>query len=180
MAMVSMPGIGTIAAGDYCPNLVTFGARGTWNLWNTPSPYTVGKIPDGSSKTICLSECIACFPAYPTIDPESGTLENSMCWPYPGFSNTVGSYWPNPDQLPGQSNFQAYTATSGYFLPQIGVDLVSADPNDCQTFHPGAMNVAMMDGSVSQVTDLVSQMSWNWALDPADNQTLSAGWNEGN
>jgi prepilin-type processing-associated H-X9-DG protein len=53
---------------------------------------------------------------------------------------------------------------------------VTADPNDCQTFHPGAMNVAMMDGSVVQVTDQVSQINWNNALDPADNQTLETGW----
>ena len=96
MAIVSMPGIGPIAAGDYCINLVVFGAGGTWNLWNTSSPYTIGKIPDGSSKTICMTECIACFPAYPTVDPESGTLENSMSWPFPAYTNTVGSLLAEP------------------------------------------------------------------------------------
>ena len=39
------------------------------------------------------------------------------------------------------------------------------------------MNVGMMDGSVIQVTDQMSQSNWNYALDPADNQTLDAGWN---
>ncbi|HTU27654.1 MAG TPA: DUF1559 domain-containing protein [Pirellulales bacterium] len=177
MATVPMPGIGAICAGDYCINLVVFGAAGTWNLWNTPSPYTIGKIPDGSSKTIAMTECIACFPQYPTVDPQSGTLENSMSWPFPGYSNTVGSYWPNPDQLPGSSNYYKTLGTPGFYLPQIGVDLVSANPNDCQTFHPAAMNVGMMDGSVVQVTDQVSQANWNFALDPADNQTLEATWN---
>ncbi|HEY1784284.1 MAG TPA: DUF1559 domain-containing protein [Pirellulales bacterium] len=177
MAIVTMPGIGQIAAGDYCINLVVFGAGGTWNLWNTSSPFTIGKIPDGTSKTICMTECIACFPAYPTVDPQSGTLENSMSWPFPAYTNSVGSYWPNPDQLPGQTNYYKTTGQPGFYLPQIGVDLQTADPNDCQTFHPGAMNVGLMDGSVIQVTDQVSQLNWNNALDPADSQTLEIGWN---
>ena len=176
MSIIPIPGVGVISAGDYCINLVVFGAKGTWNLWNTPSPYALGKIPDGSSKTIAMTECIACFPAYPTVDPESGTLENSMTWSYPGYTNTVGSYWPNPDQLPGQPNFQPYTPTTGYFLPQIGVDLVTANPNDCQTFHPTVMNVGMLDGSVIQVSAEISQIYWDYALDPADNQALEAGW----
>ena len=179
MAIMPMPGFGAIAAGDYCINLVVFGADGTWNLWNTSSPYTYGKIPDGSSKTICMTECIACFPAYPTVDPQSGNFENSMSWPFPGISNTVGSYWPNPDQLPGSPHYYKTLKTAGFYLPQIGVDLVTADPNDCQTFHPGAMNVGMMDGSVIQVTDQISQSSWNYALDPVDSQTLESGWNDG-
>ena len=171
MTITAQPGVGPIAAGDYCINLVVFGAGGTWNLWNTSSPYTIGKIPDGSSKTICMTECISCFPDSPD------TWEDSMSWPFPGYSNTVGSYWPNPDQLPGSTNYYKLTGQPGFFLPQIGVDLVSADPNDCQTFHPSAMNVGMMDGSVIQVTDQVSQNNWNYALDPADNQTLETGWN---
>ncbi len=154
-----MPGIGQIAAGDYCINLVVFGAGGTWKFFcfseHAPSRslHDSGKIPDGSSKTICMTECIACFPAYPTVDPQSGTLENSMSWPFPAITNTVGSYWPNPDQLPGSTHYYKLTGQPGFYLPQIGVDLVTANPNDCQTFHPSAMNVGMMDGSVIQVAD---------------------------
>ena len=86
MSIVAMPGVGPIAAGDYCINLVMFGAAGTWNLWNTPSPYTIGKIPDGNSKTICMTECIACFPDYPTVDPKQRQLWRTRCrWPYPGY-----------------------------------------------------------------------------------------------
>jgi prepilin-type N-terminal cleavage/methylation domain-containing protein/prepilin-type processing-associated H-X9-DG protein len=175
MSIVAMPVVGPIAAGDYCINLVMFGAAGTLNLWNTASIYTIGKIPDGSSKTICMTECIACFPNSPTVDPNTGNFENSMCWPYPGYSDTVGSYWPDNDQLPGQPTY--IKNNNNFYLPQIGVDLVIADPDYCQTFHPGAMNVAMMDGSVVQVVDTVSQANWNYALDPADGKTLETDWN---
>jgi hypothetical protein len=38
------------------------------------------------------------------------------------------------------------------------------------------MNVAMMDGSVRQFGDDISQSNWNYALDPADNQVLDTNW----
>lgn len=128
------------------------------------------------SKTICMTECGGCFPAYPSIDPQSGTLENWMSWPFPAYTNTLGCYWPNPDELPGQPNFVPYSANTGYAFPQIGTTPMLADPNRCQSYHPGSMNVAMMDGSVRQVSDDVSQTNWNYAIDPADNQTLDGNW----
>jgi type II secretory pathway pseudopilin PulG len=177
MSIIPIPGVGVISAGDYCINLVVFGANGTFNLWNAPSPYTIGKIPDGNSKTICMTECIACFPAYPTVDPESGTLENSMTWAWPGLWNMVGSYWPNPNQLPTPGQKIKYTVNFDYYMPQIGVDLTTAVPNKDQTFHPTTMNVGMLDGSVIQISYQISQLNWDHALDPADNQVLEADWN---
>jgi prepilin-type N-terminal cleavage/methylation domain-containing protein/prepilin-type processing-associated H-X9-DG protein len=168
--------MGNIAAGNYALNLVLFGAGGSFNIKGAPSTYKYGKLPDGTSKTICMTECGACFPAYPSVDPQSGTLENWMSWPYPAYPNTLGCYWPNPDELPGQPNFVPYTATTGYALPQVGTTPMLANPNLCQSYHPGSMNIAMMDGSVRQVSDDVSQMNWNYAIDPADNQTLDGNW----
>ncbi len=167
---------GKTATGNYTINTVLFGANGTWGLQGQSSPYKFGKIPDGTSKTICLTECGGCFPAYPSVDPQSGTLENWMSWPYPCYTNTLGCYWPNPDELPGQPNFIPYSATSGYPLPQIGTTPLSANPNLCQSYHPGAMNIAMMDGSVRQINDDISQSNWNFALDPADSQLFDASW----
>ena len=171
-----MATMGNIATGNYAINLVLFGAGGSFNIKGAVSPYKLGRIPDGSSKTICMTECGGCFPAYPSVNPQSGTLENWMSWPYPAYPNTLGCYWPNPDELPGQANFAPYSATTGYALPQIGTSPMLANPNLCQSYHPGCMNVAMMDGSVRKVGDDVSQMNWNYALDPADNQTLDGNW----
>jgi prepilin-type N-terminal cleavage/methylation domain-containing protein/prepilin-type processing-associated H-X9-DG protein len=167
---------GKTATGNYAINTVLFGAGGTFNLQGQSSPYKYGKIPDGTSKTICMTECAGCFPSYPSVDPQSGTLENWMSWPYPCYTNTLGCYWPNPDELPGQANFVPYSATTGYPLPQIGTTAQFANPNLCQSFHPGAMNIAMMDGSVRQINDDISQSNWNYALDPADNQILDSNW----
>lgn len=167
---------GKTATGNYAINLVLFGAGGSFNLKGQPSQYKCGNIPDGSSKTICLTECSGCFPAYPSVDPQSGTLENWMSWPYPAYTNTLGCYWPNPDELPGQSNFVPYSGTTGYALPQVGTTAQLADPNLCQSYHPGLMNIGMMDGSVRQISGTVSQTNWNYALDPADSRVLDGGW----
>ena len=94
-----------------------------------------------------------------------------MTWPYSAYPNTYGSYWPNPDELPGQANY-----TGLYALPQIGITPMQADPNLCQSYHPGVMNIALMDGSVRTITADLSQRTWSNALNPADGQVLGPDW----
>ena len=163
------------AAGNYAINTVLFGAGGTYNIQGQPSMYKYGRIPDGTSKTICMTECGACFPSYPTYDPQSGTQENWMCWAVPCFTNTIGSYWPNTDELQGQPSY-LNVYNSNFPLPQIGTTTQAADPNLCQSYHPSAMNIAMMDGSVRQVSEDVNQSNWNYALDPNDAHLLDSSW----
>lgn len=93
-----------------------------------------------------------------------------MCWQWPAYLNEFGPYWPDPDQLPGGSNF-----TGQYALPQIGITSMKADPNLAQSYH-GIMNVALMDGSVRRVYRFISQQTWTSALNPADGQTLASDW----
>jgi hypothetical protein len=167
---------GKTAAGNYAINTVLFAANGTFNIQGQSSPYKFGRIPDGTSKTICLTECAACFPGFPVLNAQSNTDENWMTWPVPCYTNTIGDYWPNPDELPGQANFIALSATTGYPLPQVGTTALVADPNLCQSFHPSCMNLAMMDGSVRQISEDVSQWNWNYALGPNDAQNMDANW----
>ena len=162
---------GKTATSNYALNLVLFGANGTFNVKGQASPYTLGKIPDGTSNTVGMVETSGCFPGYPTISPQSGTPENFMSWPFPAYLNTMGPYWPNPDELPGQPNY------NGLFpLPQIGVTAAQADPNLCQSYHPMAMNVTMADGSVRKVSSGLSQTTWTAALDPADGRVPGPDW----
>jgi prepilin-type processing-associated H-X9-DG protein len=49
-----------------------------------------------------------------------------------------------------------------------------ADPNTCQRFHPGVMNVAMMDGSVRAIKGTINQRIWSNLLDPADGGIVSS------
>ncbi|HKI30931.1 MAG TPA: DUF1559 domain-containing protein [Gemmataceae bacterium] len=162
---------GKTATSNYALNLALFGAGGTFNVKGAPSPYRIGNIPDGTSNTIGLVETSGCFPAFPTINPQSGTAENYMTWDYPAYPNTLGPYWPNPDELPGQPHF-----TGLFALPQIGVRPTQADPNLCQSYHTGVMNLGLMDGSVRNISAAVSATTWTNALNPADGQALGPDW----
>jgi hypothetical protein len=161
---------GKTATSNYALNLLLFGAGGTFNLKGPSSPYRIGTIPDGTSNTIGMVETSGCFPGYPTVDPQSGTTENYMTWDYPAYLNTFGPYWLNPDELPGQRNY-----TGSFPLPQIGVTQTLADPNLCQSYHT-VMNVALMDGSIRQISSGVSATTWSNALNPADGQVLGSDW----
>jgi prepilin-type N-terminal cleavage/methylation domain-containing protein len=167
-------GVGTVAphyaTGNYALNLALFGAGGTFNVRGAPSPYRIETVPDGSSNTIGMVEASGCFPGYPTVDPQTGTLESYMTWHWPAYPNSFGPYWPNPDELPGQPNY------SGLFaLPQINVKAMQADPNLSQSYHP-VMVVALMDGSVRKISAGLSQTTWTYALNPADGQVLGPDW----
>ena len=117
-----------------------------------------------------MVEASGCFPGFPLVNPQTGTLESYMTWHWPAYPNQFGPYWPNPDELPGSPNY------SGMFpLPQINVSSTKADPNLSQSYHT-IMNVALMDGSVRKISADLSQTTWSNALNPADGQVLSADW----
>ncbi|MBV8609807.1 MAG: DUF1559 domain-containing protein [Singulisphaera sp.] len=155
---------GKTATSNYCMNLELFGAGNTFDQYHKgkPSPYKIGTIPDGTSNTIGLFETAGSFPGYPTVDPQSGTYENIMAWAPPAYPNTIGPYWPNPDELVGQVNY-----TGSYPLPQIGINPMQANPNLCQSFH-SIMNITMMDGSVRKITPSINQKIWSQAIYPND------------
>jgi type II secretory pathway pseudopilin PulG len=167
-------GIGAVApnyaTGNYALNLALFGAGGTFGIKGAFSAYSIGTIPDGSSNTIGMVEASGCFPGYPALDPQTGTLESYMTWHWPAYPNSFGPYWPNPDELPGQANY-----TGLFPLPQINVNMMQANPNLSQSYHT-IMNVALMDGSVRNISAALSQTTWTYALNPADGQVLGSDW----
>jgi prepilin-type N-terminal cleavage/methylation domain-containing protein len=167
-------GIGTVppnyATGNYAMNLALFGANGTFNVQGANSPYLLGNIPDGQSNTIGIMEASGCFPGFPAVNPLTGTSESYMTWHWPAYPNSFGPYWPDPDQLPGQANY-----TGLYILPQINVNMMQANPNLSQCYH-AVMNVALMDGSVRNISASLSQQTWTNALNPADGNVLGADW----
>ena len=167
-------GIGTVApnyaTGNYALNLALFGAGGTFNMQGAYSPYTIGNIPDGASNTIGIVEASGCFPGFPNLNPQTGTSESYMTWHWPAYPNQFGPYWPNPDELPGQENY-----AGSFPLPQISVSMMEADPNLAQSYHT-VMNVALMDGSVRNISTVLSQITWTNALDPTDGQVLGSDW----
>jgi len=162
---------GKSATGAYSCNSALFGANGTFSQMNAPCQYRIDTIPDGSSNTIALMEDSASFPGFPAVDPQSGTFENLMLWSWPAYLNSVGCYWPNGDELPGQPNY-----IGSYPLPQFNITPMQADPNLCQCYHPGVMNISMMDGSVRIISQDLTQATWTLALNPGDGPPLGLDW----
>ncbi len=173
--LTQVGGVSTVdkksATGNYSVNSAVFGANGTFSEMNKPSPYRIDTIPDGASHTIALMEDSASFPGYPQVDPQSGTFENLMLWSWPAYLNSVGCYWPNGDELPGQPNYPGY-----YKLPQFNPTPMEADPNLAQSYHKGCMNISMMDGSFRIIADSISQATWTLALNPDDGAPLGSDW----
>jgi prepilin-type N-terminal cleavage/methylation domain-containing protein len=167
-------GLGSVAPyygiGNYALNLALFGSSGTFNIKGAFSPFLIGGIPNGASNTIGMVEASGCFPGYPAVDPQTGTLESYMTWMWPAYPNSFGPYWPNPDELPGQVNY-----TGLFPLPQIGINPIQANPNLCQCYH-AVMNVALMDGSVRSITTGLSQQTWTYALNPTVASVLGPDW----
>jgi hypothetical protein len=52
---------------------------------------------------------------------------------------------------------------------------MEANPNLAQRYHK-VMNIALMDGSVRNITAALSQQTWTDALNPADGQALGSDW----
>ena len=53
---------------------------------------------------------------------------------------------------------------------------MEANPNLAQCYHPGLMNISMMDGSVRVIAQNLSQATWTLALNPADGPPLGSDW----
>jgi prepilin-type N-terminal cleavage/methylation domain-containing protein/prepilin-type processing-associated H-X9-DG protein len=161
---------GKIATCDYSYNLVLFGANNSFQVWGQPSNYSIGTIPDGSSNTIGLVEQSGYYPGQlGNPDPTTGTNEFYTSWPFPAYYNTFGPHYPNPDELPGQVNYTAL-----YPMPQCGTTPTLANPNTCQSYHPGVMNIALMDGSVRAIKGSINPLTWSILLNSADGGIVSS------
>ncbi len=170
---------GKLAGCDYSYNLVLFGAGDSAVKLGKACPYRLGNMPDGSSNTVGLVEQTAAYPAQNgSADPTTGTMEFYTSWPHPAYTNTFGPHWPNPDELPPQSGVPLSLLGSNYkalySLPQFNVSPSAADPDFCQSYHPNAMNVALMDGSVKAIKAGIHQRVWTGLLTPNGAEVLSS------
>ncbi len=97
--------------------------------------------------------------------PTDPTCSNDLA----GGGSLASKIATNPDELPGQVNYTAL-----YPLPQCGTTQMLANPNTCQSYHPGVMNVALMDGSVRAIKGSINQRTWSLLLNPADGGIVSS------
>ena len=70
---------------------------------NKPSPYRIDTIPDGSSHTIAMMEDSAgSFPGSPMSTRSQAPRKPDALVVARLPMNSVGCFWPNGDELPGQ------------------------------------------------------------------------------
>ncbi|MDW8244569.1 MAG: DUF1559 domain-containing protein [Thermogemmata sp.] len=181
-----------IATCNYSYNLALFGAGTAYDdrplaQRDIPETYPSGKpcgyriatVSDGASNTIGLVEQAAYYPyAYlqaPGYDPNqpSNEFQAITSWPYPAYFNTYGPHYPNPDFLDASAGAGVFGM---YPAPQIGATIREVNPDTCQSFHPGTMVVALMDGSVRYVAATISLATWRRAINPADGMALGPDW----
>ena len=179
-----------IATCNYSYNLALFGAgtayddrpvdqRSRPDTYPTgkPTRFQVGTVPDGSSNTIGLVEQAAYYPLAYLQDPgylpgaPSNEFQAITSWPYPAYFNTYGPHYPNPDFLDVSAGVGVFGL---YPAPQIGSTPQEVNPDTCQSFHPGTMTVALMDGSVRQIKSSIALSIWRLLINPEDGSVISA------
>jgi prepilin-type N-terminal cleavage/methylation domain-containing protein len=147
---------------SYGANYAVFGSTSvtstTNSSWVARVPqYTIGNIPDGTSNTIMLAEQIAgCL--------TSGN--NARLW-------TV-TWW-----APGQYHpMVGYPSGTWAQPPQTGVTVAAGNCEvyRSQALHTGVANCLIGDGSVRGVNASITQLTWQYALTPADGNPMGSNW----
>jgi prepilin-type N-terminal cleavage/methylation domain-containing protein len=157
-----------LGSDSYSYNTALFGANKTYSDKTNRSPYTIATIPNGASNTIGLVEQSGYYPGASNIGEGYEALSS---WPYLAYPNTYGPYWP----IPTDTGIGA-VGNPPYPLPQFGVTPDKADPSLAQSYHPGAMVVALVDGSVRNISASIRSTTWNTVLNPASGQVVGSDW----
>ena len=61
-------------------------------------------------------------------------------------------------------------------LPQFAPTLAAADKRLAQAAHTNQILALLMDGSVRGVSSGITQLTWQYALQPSDGQVLGSDW----
>jgi prepilin-type N-terminal cleavage/methylation domain-containing protein len=156
---------------NYSANYLVFGTvqNGTApNVSFTPQ-YTIANIPDGTSNTIIVAEQLAACKANNarlwtwSTYPSSATTTTPSQWS-PVFAVNV--------LLAGQTTVEA-----GWNLPpQTGAKFGTCVRGQTQAMHYNIANCVLADGSVRGVSGLISQPTWQDAIDPADGNPMPSDW----
>ncbi|MBN9119456.1 MAG: DUF1559 domain-containing protein [Planctomycetes bacterium] len=121
--------------------------------------YTIGNIPDGTSNTIMAAEQIA--------GCKNGSNNYARLW-------TVT--WDDQSWNP-EIAFQTGDATWNQ-PPQTGVTvgLANCDRARSQALHSSVANALLADGSVRGLNAAISQLTWQYAVLPADGMPMPSDW----
>jgi len=152
------------AGTSYAANAALFG--GTVTNGSRVAQYNIGNIPDGTSNTIAATEVFAgCNGANATGGANTGN--NARLWTVTWSDQT----W-NPEV--------GYTAGDANWSlpPQFGITpgMNACDRSRAQATHSTVANALLMDGSVRSLNSGLSQLSWQYAILPADGNPMPSDW----
>jgi len=156
--------VGGWMASSYGPNAQLFGTVHSANAW--ASQFNVGNIPDGTSNTVAFGEI---YGATNTGAGAAGSNWGSL-WAFPGLDH--GWQWTS---VMGQTTYGCSAALS-FAPPQIAPTQALAERCRSQAAHTGQVLAGLMDGSVRGVTGSITQLTWQYALTPADGMVLGSDW----
>jgi prepilin-type N-terminal cleavage/methylation domain-containing protein len=147
------------AGTSYGANYPLFGATKSGSSY--VSQYTIGNIPDGTSNTIMFAEQVAGC-------KDSGGVGHARLWTVAWFQSSP-TYW-NP--------MVGYGTTTWNQPPQsnVTINLQNCDPLRSQALHTSTANCLVADGSVRGVNASITQLTWQYALTPADGQVMGSNW----
>jgi len=159
----------TCSSISYATNVQAFGYRPTGRPWQITNLKSIGDadFPDGVSLTIGIAERWAVCPdgnggrvAWFGVDDPGPDLPYNAYFGFKGTANTPGG-----------------TIDTTLNLPQINPKITACNPLTTQTAHVGAMNVALMDGSVRSVGPQIKAPLWQSLQLPNDGQPSdTANW----
>jgi prepilin-type N-terminal cleavage/methylation domain-containing protein len=164
-----------------------------WSLCSyAPNAQAVGyeyarfgqSFPDGTGNTILIAERLALCP-----EDHDNWLPGS--WPFgrnvwPGVNRSPADaicYWNEPvvnsgvhwTRVPDPANGNALEFRPPQFNPSVGPG-GSCDSMTASSGHPGAMHVALADGSARAVAPGIRQLTWHQALTPNGGEILGPDW----
>jgi hypothetical protein len=161
------------AGGSYAANYQLFGASVSGTNLRGPA-FSLANIPDGSSNTVGIAEvfaatAISTITSTPIGSSSSGNPGGNCIW-------YMSWYEGSPTFLvaPVFANSENFANWAG--LPQAGVYPAGADKALSQSGHSSGVNVTLMDGSIRNINTSLSQLTWQYALTPADGMPLNSDW----
>lgn len=152
----SQLGSQTSAGTSYSANFQLFGKMVSGSSYRPQ--YSLANIPDGTSNTIGFAEKMA------------------SC------QSAVNALWAVPFTVGGTGANAALVAdnvtySSVYLnLPQFNATQATCIPGVATGIHTGVCMVSVMDGSVRGVSSGTQQLTWSYALQPADGMVLGSDW----
>jgi prepilin-type processing-associated H-X9-DG protein len=154
--------------GDYYPAYMNgWGGSGVMGV-NTKTPFTA--ILDGTSNTVLIDEL--------RIGPSANDIRGTWAMGQCGASISAAN-GRNDGPMPNVSLSGWDDIWQADDRPDIGMGACTACGNwqvTAKSRHPGGVNVAMCDGSVRFVRNVVSQRTWFLLHSRNDGQVLGDDW----